>query len=171
MCLVSLLCNVLVCCVHVLGTQAKCTLCMSSICASACVMGVHCCVPVFTVLCVVCCVLTVVFSCVRSVVCASFLCYICLLPWVWCVMCVCVGCVWQGQDSGLYSHYSQTKESLLGSDGSKGDGSHCNRFPPLGPRPAGSNSDHRRRVGRPGSGLLGPSEPTVARGEDAAKGP
>ena len=70
-----------------------------------------------------------------------------------------------------YSHDSQTKESMRGSDGSKGDGSNCNHFSSFGPRPAGSSLGHRRRAGRPGSGLSGTSGPTVARGEDAANGP
>lgn len=70
-----------------------------------------------------------------------------------------------------YSHDSQTKESMRGSDGSKGDGSNCNHFSSFGPRPAGSSLGHRRRADRPGSGLSGTSGPTVAREEDAANGP
>lgn len=88
--------------------------------------------------------------------------------YAWCV----VWGGWRGQWWGQYTTATTHKpESMRGSDGSKGDGSNCNHFSSFGPRPAGSTLGHRRRAGRPGSGLSGTSGPTVAREEDAANGP
>lgn len=97
--------------------------------------------------------------CMFSVVCACFLLLVFIVLYVFCA--VSVRCE-EGEDSGQYSHYSQTRVNACLAQ--KEIGSNCNSFSLFGPQTAGSSSGHRRQTGRPGSGVSGP----IACEEDAA---